>query len=94
MSGLGEDGRSREALLAELERRSRDLELAQSIARIGSWDYTAADEVLRWSDELFRLLGEGVMTLPVDGVYGFDDVRNAVVASTRPGRVGKVLLRP
>lgn len=57
MAGLGEDGRSREALLAELERRSRDLELAQSIAKIGSWDYTASDGVLRWSDELFRVLG-------------------------------------
>jgi len=44
--------------------------------------------------ELFHLIGSGRLTLPVDGVYAFDDVRDAVIASTRQGRVRKVLLRP
>ena len=44
--------------------------------------------------ELFRLVAGGEVTLPVDGVYALDDVASAVAASTRQGRVGKVLLRP
>jgi PAS domain S-box-containing protein len=53
--GHGDD-LSRESLVAELERRGRDLAETQSIAKIGSWEFTAADRVLRWSDELFRVL--------------------------------------
>ncbi|MGN6219346.1 MAG: zinc-binding dehydrogenase [Microbacterium sp.] len=44
--------------------------------------------------ELFQLVGSGRLTLPVDSIHSFDDVRAAVEASGRPGRVGKVLLRP
>jgi NADPH:quinone reductase-like Zn-dependent oxidoreductase len=48
--------------------------------------------------ELFGELGgyvaSGVVTLPVAGVYGFDDIADAVRASNTAGRVGKVLLRP
>ncbi|MRX44652.1 zinc-binding dehydrogenase [Agromyces kandeliae] len=36
----------------------------------------------------------GALTLPVAGVYALDEIGDAVVASTTPGRVGKVLLRP
>ena len=39
----------------ELERRERELAEAQSIARIGSWECTPSDGVLRWSDELYRV---------------------------------------
>ncbi|WP_051552022.1 hybrid sensor histidine kinase/response regulator [Nocardioides sp. URHA0020] len=53
--GHGDD-RSREALVDELERRTRELAEAQSIAKIGSWEFSSSDRVLRWSDELFRLL--------------------------------------
>jgi len=53
--GHGEDV-SRESLVAELERRGRELAEAQSIAKTGSWEFSASDRVLRWSDELFRVL--------------------------------------
>ncbi|KHK97092.1 NADPH:quinone oxidoreductase [Microbacterium mangrovi] len=44
--------------------------------------------------ELFQLVGAGRLSLPVDSIHSFDDVRAAVDASVTPGRVGKVLLRP
>lgn len=44
--------------------------------------------------ELFGLVGSGRLALPVDSIHSFDDVRAAVEASARTGRVGKVLLRP
>jgi NADPH:quinone reductase-like Zn-dependent oxidoreductase len=44
--------------------------------------------------EQFQLNGSGRLTLPVDSIHSFDDVRAAVDASLTPGRVGKVLLRP
>lgn len=48
--------------------------------------------------ELFGELGgyiaSGVVTLPVAGVFSFDDISDAVRASNTAGRVGKVLLRP
>ena len=44
--------------------------------------------------ELFQLVGSGRLTLPVDSVHPLDDIAGAVAASTRQGRVGKVLLRP
>src|SRR4051794_18831281 len=50
------DDLSRQELIDELHRRDRELAEAQSIAKTGSWDFTAADGQLRWSDELFRVL--------------------------------------
>lgn len=44
--------------------------------------------------ELSERLGSGELTLPVSSIHRFDDVREAVLASLTPGRVGKVLLRP
>lgn len=44
--------------------------------------------------ELFQLVGSGRVALPVDSIHSFDDVQAAVEAGARPGRVGKVLLRP
>jgi signal transduction histidine kinase/CheY-like chemotaxis protein/HPt (histidine-containing phosphotransfer) domain-containing protein len=50
------DDRTREALIEELERRGRELAEAQTIAKTGSWEFTSVDQVLRWSDELYRVL--------------------------------------
>ncbi len=36
----------------------------------------------------------GELTLPVAGIYSFEDIADAVGASNTAGRVGKVLLRP
>ncbi|GIT79064.1 oxidoreductase/dehydrogenase [Leifsonia sp. LS1] len=44
--------------------------------------------------ELIQAALSGAITLPVSGVYLLDDIADAVHASGRPGRVGKVLLRP
>lgn len=44
--------------------------------------------------ELIRAASTGAITLPVQEVFGFDQVREAVEVATRPGRTGKVLLRP
>lgn len=48
-----------------------------------------------------RLFGElvgaaraGSLPLPVDGIYAFDDVVAAFAAHMKPGRNGKILLRP
>ena len=43
--------------------------------------------------ELFQRLADGTLTLPVAGVFDAADIRDAVLASNTPGRVGKVLLR-
>lgn len=44
--------------------------------------------------ELLTDLAAGTITLPVEHIYSFDDVRQASAANYYPGRVGKVLLRP
>jgi NADPH:quinone reductase-like Zn-dependent oxidoreductase len=44
--------------------------------------------------ELIRAASTGAITLPVEAVFGFDQVHEAVDVATRQGRAGKVLLRP
>ncbi|GAA4400300.1 zinc-binding dehydrogenase [Tsukamurella soli] len=44
--------------------------------------------------EVFRAAADGSLRLPVDSVHPLGDIRAAVAASARPGRIGKVLLRP
>lgn len=44
--------------------------------------------------ELVQRIGEGSLTLPVDRVFAFDDVREAAAANAEPGRSGKILLKP
>ena len=44
--------------------------------------------------ELITAAVSGGITLPVAGVYVLDDIHDAVHASDRQGRVGKVLLKP
>jgi len=44
--------------------------------------------------ELMTRVGDGSLTLPVEAVHSFDDVRAAAAANARPGRKGKILLRP
>ncbi|WP_426625473.1 zinc-binding dehydrogenase [Leifsonia sp. McL0607] len=44
--------------------------------------------------ELVRAASTGAITLPVEAVFGFDRVREAVGVAARSGRTGKVLLRP
>ncbi len=44
--------------------------------------------------ELLTQVATGKLKLPTDGVYGLDQVSDAVKASLTPGKTGKVLLRP
>ncbi|WP_395751544.1 PAS domain S-box protein [Prosthecobacter sp.] len=48
---------SRKRAEAALSQVSADLERAQLISHIGSWEYTSADGSIKWSDELFRIFG-------------------------------------
>jgi NADPH2:quinone reductase len=44
--------------------------------------------------ELVTGIGSGALTLPVEKVYGLDEIADAARANGEPGRRGKVLLRP
>ncbi len=44
--------------------------------------------------ELVAGIGSGALTLPVEKVYGLDEIAEAARANQAPGRHGKVLLRP
>ena len=44
--------------------------------------------------ELVSGIASGALTLPVEKVYGLDEIADAARASAEPGRRGKILLRP
>lgn len=44
--------------------------------------------------ELLRLAVSGELKLEVEGTFGFEQAREAVLACQKPGRKGKVMLRP
>lgn len=44
--------------------------------------------------EIVTLVANGTLNLPVEGVFGLDQVADAMRASLTPGKSGKVLLRP
>jgi diguanylate cyclase (GGDEF)-like protein/PAS domain S-box-containing protein len=46
-----------EDVLAELQRSKQMLAEAQQLARIGSWEWDVAANLVTWSDELFRIYG-------------------------------------
>ena len=48
----------------------------------------------RLMGELVSGIASGTLTLPVEKVYGLDEISDAARASAEPGRRGKILLRP
>lgn len=50
-------------------------------------------EIGRMLGELVEAAASGSLKLPVDGVFGLDEIADAVRASGEPGRKGKVVLR-
>lgn len=44
--------------------------------------------------ELVGYVSKGVLTLPVEATYSFEDARTAAKANFIPGRTGKIMLRP
>ncbi len=65
----------------------------------GFWGRTVSQEMApakraELMSEIVQGVSAGTLALPVDGVFGIDEIADAAAASSRPGRVGKVLLRP
>ena len=58
---------SLEQATAELRRRTEDLEEAHRLARLGTWSWREAEEVLRTSAELSDMLGMGRQERDLDG---------------------------
>jgi PAS domain S-box-containing protein len=61
---LGAALSERKRALESLDRERANLEEAQELAHIGSWEWTVAGDRISWSDELFRIYGLD----PVGGV--------------------------
>jgi NADPH:quinone reductase len=81
-----------------MELSSGDLIFKQAVVK-GFWGSSVSEAMPAETrralfGELFQLIGSGRLTLAVDSIHSLEDSRAAVEASTRPGRVGKVLLRP
>src|SRR3954447_13184323 len=60
------------ALEAELALSRRLLDDAQQLARIGSWEWDLASDVVTWSDELYRIYGfePGTIELSYENFLG------------------------
>ncbi|MBC2934247.1 zinc-binding dehydrogenase [Nocardioides sp. zg-1228] len=54
----------------------------------------ARDKRAALMGELVTGIASGTLTLPVEKVYGLDEIADAARASAAPGRRGKILLRP
>ncbi|QSR28729.1 NADPH:quinone oxidoreductase [Nocardioides aromaticivorans] len=81
-----------------MEISSGDVIFKQATVR-GFWGSTVsrtmpAEQRRALFGELIQRISEGSLTLPVDTVYSFDEVRTAAAANFEPGRSGKILLRP
>lgn len=77
---------------------SGDVIFKQAVVK-GFWGSTVsrtmpADQRRALFGELIQRIGDGSLTLPVDTIYSFDEVRTAAAANGEPGRKGKILLRP
>ncbi|GAA1079039.1 zinc-binding dehydrogenase [Tsukamurella spumae] len=65
----------------------------------GFWGRTVSQEMdpakrAELMSEVIQGVTAGTLALPVDAVFGIDEISAAAAASGRAGRVGKVLLRP
>ncbi len=58
MLGTHTDVSEKKALEDKIARNEARLMEAQSIAHLGSWEWDLKDHKIRWSDELYKLLGE------------------------------------
>lgn len=58
--GLAQDLREQKNLEVEFKKRNDDLELAQSIAKVGSWSYDLNTGKISWSKEMFNIFPEDI----------------------------------
>lgn len=65
LTGTVQDVTERKAVEAALRSTAAELAQAQRIARVGSWHWHAVDGTLRWSREMFRILGLDPQGTPV-----------------------------
>ena len=77
---------------------SGDLIFKQAVVK-GFWaskirSVIPAETRQRLFGELLQLVASGALKLPVEAVFGLDQISDAVRASQTPGRGGKVLMRP
>ena len=82
---------------AALTQVSADLERAQLISHIGSWEYTVKDGTIKWSDELYRIFGlpPQSVTLSYDRLREFihpddrvrHDAYHAQLGAAKPGDI-------
>ena len=87
-------------LLDAHQRREEQLAEAQSIAKIGSWEWDVQRDKVTWSDELYRIyeVEPGHAIIPdyqsfLDHVHPDDRDRVACPDRRRPGRRGPVRVR-
>lgn len=84
----------RKRAVAELERREAQLEEAQQLAKVGSWEYRSSTGELTMSDELLRLYGLGPGTrVTLDRLAQFlhpDDRDLITTATDQPLAEGEV----
>jgi PAS domain S-box-containing protein len=55
--GIAEDITGRMAMESDLKRSRESLAKAQALAGIGNWEWTRPGREVRWSDQMYRLLG-------------------------------------
>lgn len=72
------EDQKRAASAQELRERERQLNEAQRIAQLGSWEWTAASGEAKWSDEMFRIFGRD----PQAGTPGVDTYRALYTAES------------
>ncbi|MDX1623581.1 MAG: PAS domain S-box protein [Gemmatimonadota bacterium] len=55
--GVAIDVTERRRMEERLRRREEQLAEAQEIAHLGSWEWNAVEDTVRWSDEMYRIFG-------------------------------------
>ena len=83
---------------APMEIPSGELIFKQATVK-GFWGATVSTQMdpakrVALLTEVVKLAAQGTLKLPVEAVFGLDQVADAMRASLTPGKAGKVLLRP
>ncbi len=58
--GIAQDITERKSLERQIDKKNKDLELAQSIAKIGSWTFDIEEGQISWSKEMFNIFPEDI----------------------------------
>jgi PAS domain S-box-containing protein len=58
--GIAQDLSDQKILAKEVVRKNKELELAQSIAKIGSWSFNIENGTISWSKEMYNIFPENI----------------------------------